>query len=95
MKKSASEFRNHAKRGNVATILIQQPTLTKNWIMKIKDFTIRFLITFGIGLIATILMTLCWNYFIKGNGLIVDWETSFRTALILAIVIPLTQIMNK
>lgn len=63
--------------------------------MKIKDFAIRFLITFGIGLIATILVTLCWNYFIKGNGLIVDWETSFRTALILAIVIPLTQIMNK
>ncbi len=63
--------------------------------MKAKDFIIRFLITFGIGLIATILVTACWNYFIKGNGLIVDWETSFRTAIILAIVIPLTQIKNK
>lgn len=64
-------------------------------IMKTKDFVLRFLITFGIGLIASILVTLCWNYFIKGNGLIVDWETSFRTALILAIVLPLTQIKNK
>jgi biopolymer transport protein ExbB/TolQ len=63
--------------------------------MKIKDFVLRFLITFGIGLIAAIFVTICWNYFIKKNGLIVDWETSFRTALILAIVIPLTQIKSK
>lgn len=63
--------------------------------MKTKDFAIRFLITFGIGLITAILVTLCWNYFIKGNGPIVDWETSFTTALILAIVIPITQIKNR
>lgn len=63
--------------------------------MKVKDFAIRFLITFGIGLIASILVTLCWNYFNKENGLIVDWGTSFGTALILALVIPLTQVKSK
>lgn len=63
--------------------------------MKAKDYVLRFLITFGIGMIAAILVTLSWNYFIKGNGLIVDWDTSFRTALILAIVLPLTQNKNK
>ena len=60
--------------------------------MKIKDFALRFLITFVVGFIATVLVTLFWDYFIKRNGLVVDWETSFRMAFILAIVIPLTQI---
>ena len=63
--------------------------------MKTKDYVLKFLITFGIGLIAAILVTLGWNYFVKGNGLMVDWDTSFRTALILAIVLPLTQNKNK
>jgi hypothetical protein len=63
--------------------------------MKTKEYFVRFLLTFGIGLIAAVLVTLCWNYFIERNGLIVDWGTSFRTALILAIVIPLSQIKCK
>lgn len=60
--------------------------------MKAKEFVVRFLITFGVALTANILITICWNYFIKGNGWIIDWETSFRIALLLAIVIPLAQI---
>jgi len=63
--------------------------------MKIKDFALRFLITFVVGLITTILVTLFWNYFIKGNGPVVDWETSFRMAFLFAIVIPLTQFRKK
>ena len=63
--------------------------------MRIKYFVSRFLITFAVALIATVLVTLLWDYFIKGNGLIIDWETSFRTALLFAIIIPLTQIRNK
>lgn len=63
--------------------------------MRIKKFAIRFFITFAIGLIATIVVTLFWNYFISEEGLIIDWETSFRMALILAIVIPLTQIRKS
>jgi len=60
--------------------------------MKIKDFAVRFLITFVVALGANVLITLCWNYFIKSNGWIIDWETSFRIALLLAIVIPVAQI---
>ena len=60
--------------------------------MKAKDFVKRFLAIFGIAFIANILVTICWNYFIKSNGWIIDWEASFRIALILAIVIPLAQI---
>lgn len=60
--------------------------------MKIKDFAIRFLISFVVALIANVLITLCWNYFIKSNGWIIDWETSCRIALLLAIVIPVAQI---
>jgi hypothetical protein len=63
--------------------------------MNIKHFVLRFLITFGITLITSILVTLFWNYFIKGNGFAVDWETSFRMSLVFAIVLPLTQIRRK
>lgn len=60
--------------------------------MKAKAFAVNYLITFGAALIANILITACWNYFIKDNGWIIDWETSFRMALLLAIVIPLAHI---
>jgi hypothetical protein len=63
--------------------------------MKIKDFVLRFLITFGAALIAAVLTTIFWSYFIKEDGLMIDWETSFRMALVFAIVIPLTQIRKK
>lgn len=60
--------------------------------MKIKNFIIRFLVTFGAALIANILITICWNYFNNNKGLAIDWESSFRIALLLALVIPLAQI---
>jgi hypothetical protein len=60
-----------------------------------KDFALTFLKTFGVGFITLILVTLCWNFFIKGIGFIVDWETSFTMAFFFAIVIPFTQIKNK
>ncbi len=63
--------------------------------MKIKAFALRFLISFAIGFIATVLVTLCWNYFIKKTGVVVDWETSFKMAFIFGIVIPFTQINKK
>ena len=63
--------------------------------MKIKDFAFRFLKTFVAAFITTVGVTLFWSYFIKGNGLIVDWETSFRMAFIFAVVIPFTQIRKK
>lgn len=64
-------------------------------IMKIKGFIKGFLITFGIVLIANILITLSWNYFMTDKGPVIDWETSFRMALLFGIIIPLSQISNK
>jgi hypothetical protein len=63
--------------------------------MKIKDFALRFLITFAVAFVANVLVTLSWNYFIKSMGLVVDWESSFRIALLFAIVLPLTQMRKK
>ena len=63
--------------------------------MKTKNFIIRFLIIFGVALIANILITICWNYFVNGTGLLIDWETSFRISLLLAIVIPVAQSKSK
>lgn len=63
--------------------------------MNIKNFAKAFIITFGIALAANILLSLLWNYFIKEKGLVVDWETCFRMAILFAIIIPLTQRNNK
>ena len=63
--------------------------------MKIKDFIKRFLLIFGVALVVNILITIIWDYFIKGIGWVIDWETSFRFALLFAIVIPLTQTKRK
>jgi len=63
--------------------------------MKIKALIKGFLIIFGIALVANILISLFWNYFIKDKGLIIDWETCFRMAFLFAIIIPVTQLNNK
>ena len=57
--------------------------------MKIKDFAVRFLITFLVAFAATVLVTMLWNIFIDGKGPAIEWATSVRTALVFAIVIPL------
>ncbi len=57
--------------------------------MKAKNLLVSCLTIFGIALVANILITLGWNYFVKNQGLTIDWETSIKIALILAIVIPL------
>ena len=63
--------------------------------MKVKNFIVGFLITFGVSLAANILISVCWNYFVKSNGFVIDWETGFRISLLLAIVIPLAQIKRN
>jgi hypothetical protein len=60
--------------------------------MKTRSFFARFLIIFAVALIVNVLITLCWNYFIENTGWIVDWQTSFRIALLLAIVIPVAEL---
>lgn len=59
--------------------------------MKFKEFALRFLTTYAIGFVAAIIATLFTNYFIRKNGLVVDWDTCFMLAFILALVIPYTQ----
>jgi len=63
--------------------------------MTAKEFITRFLVVFVVTLVVSILVTTCWDHFVKGNAWVVDWETSLRFALILAIVIPLTQTKRK
>jgi hypothetical protein len=63
--------------------------------MKAKNFIIGFFIVFILALGANLLITMCWNYFISNQNPVPDWESSFRIALLLAIVIPFTQIKNK
>jgi len=60
--------------------------------MKVKNFVVAFLITFGVSLAVNVLISVFWNYFVKSNGIIIDWETGFRISLVLAIVIPITRI---
>lgn len=59
--------------------------------MKFKVFAGKFLTIFPIAFIAAILATLFTNYFVRRNGLIIDWETCFILAFILALVVPFTQ----
>ncbi len=63
--------------------------------MKTRKLIVWFLITFGVAFIANILITAGWNYFVNGKGLLIDWETSFRISLLLAIVVPLARIREK
>lgn len=60
--------------------------------MKAKKFISGFFITFVVALLANVVVSICWNYFVEGEGIKINWESSFSIAIALAIVIPLTQI---
>ena len=54
--------------------------------MKIKKLVIEFVTAFAVVLVATALVTFLWN--IIGHGAsAVDWETSFRFAIIFGIIL--------
>jgi len=59
--------------------------------MRTKKFITGFVITFVLALIANIVVTICWSYFVKGEGMTINWGSSFTVALVLALVIPFTQ----
>ena len=63
--------------------------------MKAKTFVKDALITFIVALVANIVITLLWNYFVKSRGLVVDWGPSIRIAILLAFVIPLSRVWSK
>ncbi len=63
--------------------------------MKFKDFAVKFSTIFPIAFIAAVFATLFTNYFVRKNGLFIDWETCFILAFILALVVPFTQKKKK
>lgn len=58
--------------------------------MNIKRSFVDFAVTFAITLVVTVIVTFLWNYFIHDSAT-VDWETSFRFAIIFSIVLPLVK----
>ena len=62
--------------------------------MKIKLFFKEFIKRFLLTLIVALVVTYLWNLIMHNAGLI-DWETSFRLAIIFGIVFGLTEIKDK
>ena len=62
--------------------------------MKIKKFLIHFVITFALTLVFAAIVTYLWNLIVHGQSA-VDWETSFRWAIILAIILPVHRVMTS
>jgi hypothetical protein len=55
--------------------------------MNIKKLLVDFVTVFAVSLIVSIIVTLLWNLIVHGAGTI-DWETSFRFAILLGIILP-------
>jgi hypothetical protein len=54
--------------------------------MRVKNLAMEFVAAFVVSLVVTALVTFLWN--LVGHGTTAaDWETSFRFALILGIVL--------
>ena len=56
--------------------------------MDFKKFAIEFIIVFAITLLVCIGVTFLWSLFFHRVG-IVDWETSFRFAILFGIIFPI------
>lgn len=60
--------------------------------MNIKKFLVSFAIMFALTLVVSALVSFLWNLIFHGDST-VEWETSFRFAIILGIV--LSWIMSR
>jgi hypothetical protein len=58
--------------------------------MDFKKLLINFITTFALTLVVTAIVTFLYSLIVHGAG-IVDWETSFRFAIILGIVLSMTK----
>ena len=58
--------------------------------MNIKSLLIDFVSTFLLVLVVASIVTYLWNFIFHATGA-VDWETSFRLAIILGIILPWIQ----
>jgi len=55
--------------------------------MNIKKLLVDFVTVFAVTLIVSVIVTLLWNLIVHGAGT-VDWETSFRFAVLFGIILP-------
>ena len=55
--------------------------------MNIKRLLVDFVNVFAVSLIVSVIVTLLWNLIVHGASTI-DWETSFRFAILFGIIVP-------
>jgi hypothetical protein len=55
--------------------------------MNIKKLLVDFVTVFAVSLILSVIVTLLWNLIVHGASTI-DWETSFRFAILFGILMP-------
>ena len=58
--------------------------------MDIKKLVIEFLTVFAVALVTVALVTFLWNFIGHGESTI-DWETSFRFAIMFGIILTWTK----
>ena len=58
--------------------------------MNFKKLLVDFVTVFAVSLIVSIIVTLLWNLIVHGASTI-DWETSFRFAILFGIILPLIE----
>ncbi len=63
--------------------------------MKVKPIIPDVILTFVITLVISAIVTLLWNLIIEKSGAFVDWKTSFRLAIIIGIVLPVSRKKDK
>lgn len=55
--------------------------------MNIKKLLVDFVTVFVVSLVISVIVTLLWNLIAHGASTI-DWETSFRLAILFGIILP-------
>ena len=55
--------------------------------MNIKRLLVHVVTVFSVTLVVSAIVTLLWNLIVDGAST-VDWQTSFRTATVFAIILP-------
>ena len=55
--------------------------------MNIKRYFVDFVTVFAVTLIVCVVVTFLWNLIVHGATTI-DWETSFRFAILFGIILP-------
>ena len=62
--------------------------------MRVKRFLIDFALVFAVTFVVAAIVTYLWNLIAHGQSA-VDWETSFRFAIILGIALPVARAMTS